>query len=153
MPVLELPATRRLRPIERARLAAEIVACYIRARRAIAREPIATAIEALRDTGPGGREAHAAESAGPAATAGPAVEDARRLGAAVIRMLAFLPGDTRCLIRSLVLTRMLARRQVAATLVIGARSSPEFLAHAWVECHGSPVLPTGSGTFSRLVEL
>ncbi len=146
MPIVELPTRRRLRPIERAQLGAEIVASYIHARRAIARAPIATAIEALRRTEPKTDEAHASPSA-------LAVEDARRLGAAVVKTLAFLPGDTRCLIRSLVLTRMLARRHVTATLVIGARSTPDFLAHAWVEYRGSPLLPPGGGAFSRLVEL
>ncbi len=71
----------------------------------------------------------------------------------VVRVLSYLPGDTRCLRRSLVLTRMLARRGIPGRLVIGARTSPEFLAHAWVECSGVPVLSPEGETFGRLVEL
>jgi len=71
----------------------------------------------------------------------------------VARTLALLPGDTRCLARSLVLTRLLARRGIPAKLVIGARTTPEFLAHAWVECAGHPVLAPGDESFGRLVEL
>jgi hypothetical protein len=37
--------------------------------------------------------------------------------------------------------------------VIGARTQPEFLAHAWVEHAGNPVLNPGDGSFGRLVEL
>jgi hypothetical protein len=64
-----------------------------------------------------------------------------------------LPGDTRCLARSLVLTQLLARRGIPSRLVIGARPAPRFLAHAWVEHAGQPVLPIGDGSFGRLVEL
>jgi Transglutaminase-like superfamily len=67
--------------------------------------------------------------------------------------LELVPGDTRCLARSLVLTRLLARRGIPAKLVIGIRADPEFLAHAWVECEGKPVLSPGDGSFARLVEL
>lgn len=63
----------------------------------------------------------------------------RRLGHVVVRVVRFLPGDTRCLARSLVLLRMLARRGVGATLVIGVRPSPDFGAHAWVELGGLPL--------------
>ena len=69
------------------------------------------------------------------------------------RTLRWMPGDTRCLARSLVLTRLLARRGIPAKLVIGARAEPDFLAHAWVECEGEAVLSPGDGSFSRLVEL
>jgi hypothetical protein len=48
---------------------------------------------------------------------------------------------------------MLARRGIPAKLVIGARSAPDFLAHAWVEHAGAPVLDPGDGSFGRLVEL
>jgi hypothetical protein len=64
-----------------------------------------------------------------------------------------MPGDTRCLARSLVLTRLLGRRGIPAKLVIGAQAAPDFLAHAWVEYDGQPVLSPGDGSFGRLVEL
>jgi hypothetical protein len=37
--------------------------------------------------------------------------------------------------------------------VIGARGGPDFLAHAWVEHGGDPVLDPGDDSFGRLVEL
>jgi hypothetical protein len=52
-----------------------------------------------------------------------------------------------------VLTRLLASRGIQAKLVIGARTTPEFLAHAWVEHDGRPVLDPGDDSFGRLVEL
>jgi hypothetical protein len=81
------------------------------------------------------------------------LEQARSLGWVVARVLAHVPGDTRCLVRSLVLTRLLASRGIEAKLVIGARTEPEFLAHAWVEHDGTPVLDPGNGSYGRLVEL
>jgi Transglutaminase-like superfamily len=77
-------------------------------------------------------------------------EIALRLGRAVMRTLALLPTDSRCLIRSLVLSRLLARRGISSTLVIGVRRDPSFLAHAWVERDAEPVLPAGQ--FERLLE-
>ena len=50
-------------------------------------------------------------------------------------------------------TALLARRGIPARLVIGARTTPAFLAHAWVECDGVAVLDPGDGSFARLVEL
>lgn len=77
---------------------------------------------------------------------------ALRLGRGVQRTLSVLPLDSRCLIRSLVLTRLLARRGIDATVVFAAKSKPRFAAHSWVELAGVPLLPTGSG-FHRLKEL
>jgi hypothetical protein len=132
-----------LSPAARARLAAEIVAAYLQARRELRRAPIEAALAALRSDG-----------SLPALTQGPhALTEARRLGWAVARTLKLMPGDTRCLARSLVLTRLLARRGIPAKLVIGARADPDFLAHAWVEYDGQPVLSPGDGSFARLVEL
>lgn len=133
--------------VERVRLATEIVHAYLQARRALGRAPIAMAVATLRS--------RAAPELS-AATAVPAVTtlaEARRLGRAVARTLRLVPGDTRCLVRSLVLTRLLARRGVPTKLVIGARAAPDFLAHAWVEYDGDPVLSPGDGSFGRLVEL
>lgn len=137
------PSPERLSRTQRARLAVEILAAYAQARRELRRAPIAEAVASLRATQPAPR--------GPAG--GAALLEARRLGHAVTRLLAHVPGDTRCLARSLVLTRLLARRGIPAKLVIGARSAPEFLAHAWVEYGGDPVLAAGDGSFGRLVEL
>jgi hypothetical protein len=139
---LLLPRGRSLGIAARGRIAAEIVVAYAVARRELRRVPIEQAVERLRAGGP---------SAGRPAAEG--LEEARRLGWMVVRVLTFLPGDTRCLRRSLVLTRMLARRGIEARLVIGARSAPSFLAHAWVECEGVPVLSTEGDSFPRLVEL
>ncbi|HEY2283740.1 MAG TPA: lasso peptide biosynthesis B2 protein [Solirubrobacteraceae bacterium] len=133
---------RRLDLGERARLTAEIVVAYVQARKELRSHPIATVVENLR------RESDRGSALRPET-----LEEARRLGNTVTRILRMLPGDTRCLARSLVLTRLMARRGIPATLVIGARTTPSFLAHAWVECAGIPVLTPGDGSFGRLTEL
>lgn len=75
-----------------------------------------------------------------------------RLGRAVSRTLRLLPTDSRCLVQSLLLTRLLGRRGVPCSLVIGVMAEPEFAAHAWVEYAGTPLLHTGT-TYERLVEV
>lgn len=137
-----LPADRPLAAGERGRLVAEILAAYVGARRELGRRPIAAVVERLR-AGGGQLRAEAPDT----------LVEARRLGRAVARTLALTPGDTRCLVRSLVLIRLLSRRGLAARLVIGARAEPDFLAHAWVEHSGEPVLSPGDGSFGRLTEL
>lgn len=132
----------RLSHTSRARLAVEILAAYVQARRALRRAPIESAVATLRSQSP---------SAAPATA--DSLAEALRLGRAVARLLVHVPGDTRCLARSLVLTRLLARRGIEAKLIIGARPEPEFLAHAWVEHAGAPVLDPGDDSFGRLVEL
>jgi len=127
---------------QRSQLALEIVAAYLRARRELGRTPIAEVVERLRAGDPPPRPADA-----------DALDEALHLGRAVVRTMNFLPGDTRCLRRSLVLLQLLERRGISARLVIGARTSPDFLAHAWVELDGRPVLSVADGSFGRLVEL
>lgn len=78
---------------------------------------------------------------------------ARRLGWAVTRTLTILPTDSRCLVQSLVLQRLLMARSIRSRVVIGARSDGPFTAHAWVECNGVAVLPARGYENSRLVEL
>ena len=128
--------------LERARLAAEILLAYLRTYRELRRAPIETVVGRLR---PAGRPL--------LRDGGAALEEARRLGWVVVRALNLLPGDTRCLRRSLVLMQLLTRRGISSRLVIGARSAPEFLAHAWIEHDGVAVLSPGDGSFGRLVEL
>lgn len=76
-----------------------------------------------------------------------------RIGHAVVRVLRVLPTDGRCLMRSLVLMGLLARRGVYAKLVIGVSPDPTFEAHAWAEVDALPVLGTDEQKFHRLVEL
>jgi hypothetical protein len=133
---------RRLNPLERARLAGEILLAWARARRAMRTMAIEQAVARLRTRaiGAGGAEP-------------PDRLEAHRLARAVLITLGPLPGDTRCLARSLALTRVLSRRAIPSTLVIGARTEPGFLAHAWIEHAGQPLLDPGEGEFQRLVEL
>jgi hypothetical protein len=137
------PRARRLSTVQRVQLAGEIAQAYLEVRRELRRAPIAAALAVLR------RDAEKT----PPALAARTLSDPQRLGDAVTRILVLLPGDTRCLTRALVLTRLLARRGIRGKLVIGARSMPRFSAHAWVECDGIAVLPAGHGSFGRLVEL
>lgn len=129
---------------ERAVLAWEILASYRDVRRLLRGTPIEVVVERLR----GRQEREPAR-----ATDRETLLEAQRLGRAVQLTLRLLPGDTRCLTRSLVLTRLLARRGIAAKLVIGACAKPSFSAHAWVEQAGHPVLPAGEHSLGRLVEL
>jgi hypothetical protein len=76
-----------------------------------------------------------------------------RLGRAVSRTLTFLPTDGRCLVSSLVLSRLLERRRIDASLVVAVRQEPGFGAHAWVEHRGRPLLQPGDLSYQRLVEL
>lgn len=74
-------------------------------------------------------------------------------GRAVTRVLTLLPTDSRCLMRALVLTGMLARRGVFTKIVIGVRPSPGFAAHAWVEVEGTPLVPGDDSNYRRLTEI
>ena len=80
-----------------------------------------------------------------------AVDSAQRIGGLVLRSASLLPVDRRCLIRSLVTIRMLSRRGIDARLAIGVDDRDGFVAHAWVELDGQPVLPTYG--YHRLTEL
>jgi hypothetical protein len=121
----------------RVRLAAEILASYVRVRWLMARLDLPEAVARLR-----AGDRNGVGSVNPFHMAG-----------ATARVLSLLPTDSRCLMRSLVLVRMLAVRGVASTLVIGVRTDPDFAAHAWVEWEGAGLLPTGSGEYRRLTEI
>ncbi len=118
---------------EKARLAAEIVGQYLPLLRSLRRDGLATVLE----------EARHPRCVRVAIAPEEEHETARRLGSVVEQVLGPLPTDNRCLIRSLVLVRILARRSVDARLVIGVRLDDEFAAHAWVEHDEQPLLPTG----------
>lgn len=128
----------------KAALVLEILLAYARVRWSLARSGLPATIAAARRFG-GDPGVH------PSPT-GEAVLGAR-LGRAVVRTLRLLPTDSRCLMRSLVLTRILARRGVDSALVIGVAVEPEFAAHAWVERGDVPLLPTNGSGYARLVRL
>ena len=142
MPVIPETGTR-LGSGERFRLGLEIVATYCRARWWLVRLGHQEAVAAARAVGPIVR---------PALPDGELEWAGARLGAAVRRTLRVLPVDSRCLVTALVLTRMLARRGIDSSFVLGVRAKPRFAAHAWVERHGVALLPT-TPDFQRLSEL
>jgi hypothetical protein len=130
--------------IAKARLALEIVATYIRVRRAVEDRDVRNVLSRLRDA--------------PLADAGAMPRDllspAARLSRATTRTLRWLPGDTRCLTQALVLSTLLARRAIPSRLVIGVTADADFGAHAWVELtDGRALLPPEEDRFARLVEL
>ena len=125
----------------RLRLVAEVLAAYAPLYRSMRRDSIETTVASARDAR-GRRSRLPGED--------PDVL-ALRLGHVTSRTLALLPTDHRCLVRSLVVLRLLARRSLAGTLVIGVRRTETFAAHAWVEHGGQPILPTLG--YDRLLEL
>jgi len=137
-----LAAFRRHLPLsQKASLAAEIVGTYVRARRLLRHQELREAVSVLRGAG-----------STPRTPDGDQLLIGLRLGRIVGKTLGVLPADSRCLVRSLVLTSLLARRGIRSSLIIGVRSEPNFEAHAWVECAGTPLLAPGDVPYGRLVE-
>jgi hypothetical protein len=126
-------------------LALEIFGAYVRTRWLLATKDLPQAVAALRADHDPERDwtgdRYLAQVIG------------ARLGSAVRHALSVLPTDNRCLVRSLVLTNLLARRGIGSALVIGVHSDSGFAAHAWVERDGAALLPTEGYAHRRLVEL
>jgi hypothetical protein len=133
-----------LSPVGRLLLAGEIIRTYGRVRYLVWRyDEFPDAVAELR-MAPRRLKPHEGRSE---------LEAGVRLGNAVVKTLRVLPTDSRCLMRSLVLTAVLVRRGIESQLVIGVRTAAdEFAAHAWVEYDGKPLLPPGED-FARLTEL
>jgi hypothetical protein len=138
---LALPAPGEVRFRHRVLLAAEIMAAYLPLARLVRANDVEAMVRAARGHD---RPASSLSDSDARATA-------VRLGKMVERVLTLLPTDNRCLIRSLVVLRLLGQRGIPARLVIGVRAGGRFGAHAWVEHDGRPVLPVAE--FVRLVEL
>lgn len=123
----------------KAALVVEIVIMYVRVRWLLWRCNLPSVVATLRGTAP--------------LTTDPRRQAiGARLGHGIERTLRFVPFDARCLVRSLVLLGLLARRGIASTLVIGVDVEPRFSAHAWVESGGRALLPALRED-SRLAEL
>jgi hypothetical protein len=138
---LSAPAPR-LSIVQRLALAMEIVRAYLAVRALSSRRKLPSVVGALRE----------APAVGGLPLPDPRV-DGIRLGRAVVRALVLTPGGTKCLMRSLVLTRLLARRGVVdGELIIAVQPGPAVLdAHAWIELDGRALLPPGDGHERLLV--
>jgi hypothetical protein len=141
MSATSLETRRRLRPWTKAALAAEVVVAYVRTRRSLRQQDLRDVLAQLRRIEPSAAHPDDELLAG------------RRLGRIVRRTLTPIPGDTRCLTQSLVLTQLLARRGIETSVVIGVRPGEKFAAHAWVELDGAPLLPPGDQSYAELVAL
>jgi hypothetical protein len=137
------PTEDRLPAGQKARLAVEILGVYVRIRRLLKRSELPRILEVIRFAPNVGTLPLSQSS------------DGLRLGRVVGRALRPLPSDTRCLTRSLVLLALLARRGIAASLVIAVRPGDDLslVAHAWVEMDGRPVLAPAGPDHGRLVTL
>ena len=129
----------RLSAVAKASLALEIVVAYVRIRYALRRADVRDVVARLRG--------------GSATAPQPPEHVAARLARAVHKTLAFTPRKSRCLLQSLVLTQLLARRGITASVVIGVQPEGKFAAHAWVELGPHRLLPSGNGSFEPLVRL
>jgi len=129
-PDVERLLRRRMPADLRIRVALEIVGTYVQVRGRMLRGDVRHVVTRLRGDAVDMHDAYVAYRIG------------RRLGQPVRRTLDPLPWDSRCLMRSLVLLRMLARRGVVCRLVIGVRPGETLEAHAWIEHDGHPLLPT-----------
>jgi hypothetical protein len=124
-------------------LGAEILVAYARSLRLSRRRDLPSTLRALRSPRRTLPPCPQAES----------ISTGRRLGRAVVLVLRCVPTDSRCLMRSLTLTALLARRGVATELVIAVAGPERFAAHAWVVHEGQPLLDPGSTEFRELVRL
>ncbi len=135
----------RLTPGDRAGLALEVAVTYLRVRWHMRQDDAERAVAALR--------AHAGRSqASFDAEPASGFLAGWRLSRAVRKVLTRIPGDSRCLFKSLTLMCMLERRGIQQLVVIAVRPQP-FAAHAWVEVDGHPVLPDADPGYERLMEL
>jgi hypothetical protein len=133
---------RRLGPVRHTALAAEIVATYATVRILLWRRTRPETVAALRRG-----------LADDAVASEASLSLGRHLASATVRTITLLPADSRCLMRSLVLLRVLARRGLGATLVLSAAPGPPLEAHAWVEHAGEPLLAPGQLRHQPLARL
>jgi hypothetical protein len=117
---------RRLSFKQRCVLGGRVLIAYARVRRGLRNVELPVAVDRLGDVPYRSRQHHAPW----------------RLSRAVDRTLRVAPDDPTCLVRSLVLFRLLREQGDAAQLVIGLPEQPtSHEAHAWVELDGQVVGP------------
>jgi hypothetical protein len=137
-----LNGSRQLSPAGKVRLAGEVLRTYARVRVLLRRTDLKAALASLR-----------AERTTEPVAEGDRLIASDRLARAVLGTLPKLPVNDSCLMRSLTLSGLLARRGIDGVLVIGVEPGTEFGAHAWVEVDGRALLEPGGERFARLVDL
>lgn len=142
MPVTPVDLARH-RPIDRAKLAGEVLLSYVRVRWTMRSSEPAEAVTRLRSYA----RRHPVET-----DQDGEVMAGWRLARAVMKTLEPLPTDSRCLMRSLTLLTIMERRGLSPTLVIAVVPEP-FAAHAWIELHGHALLPAADPGSERIAEL
>jgi hypothetical protein len=123
-------------------LAAEILSTYVTVRRLIRSRTLPETVAVLRRGVGDGAEGDASSLA-----------IGRHLASATVRTITLVPADSRCLMRSLVLTRMMARRRIGSTFVLSVAPPPAFEAHAWVEHGGRALLEPARGEHRSMLRL
>jgi hypothetical protein len=137
--------------LQQVALGLTIVIWALRSRWALRRGGIVGAVASARRAAPRQDRARS-DSRSDAEQVGSDVATGKQLSSIVALVLGHMPGDTRCLVRSLVLLRLLSEQGVAGQLVLAVRrESAE--AHAWVEVEGAPVSTPAGDEFVRLSEL
>lgn len=135
---------RGLSPREKIALIAEIVAAYSRARWLLWRSDsdLPATVAALRS-----------RATDRGTTVRTPVRAGVRLGQAMGKTLRHVPFDSRCLMRSLVLTSLLSRRGIESSFVIAVQSEPTFKAHSWVESDGVPLIEPAGPPFEVIAQI
>lgn len=131
-------------------LATEVLLVYGRVRVLLLRHGLPAVLARLR----------AAVEGEDATAQGATLARAIVLARATQRTLALVPWNSRCLMQSLVLTGLLARRGVRTEFLIAVKPGQSldadadgFAAHAWIEYMGRPLLPSFPDAFQTLVRL
>jgi hypothetical protein len=122
---------------EKVALGAEILRLYVAVRIQLRRRPLPEVLARVR-----GRPSGSSRVMSPG-----------RLARAVEMTLRLMPRDASCLVKSVVLVGLLARRSTPSTLVIGVLPGEELAAHAWVELPGGPLRGAVQRGYARLTEL
>lgn len=136
---LRRAAPPRLSRSRRVALALEVLRAYATVRVVVRRGPITQTVATLRRTNTPDRPDDPALG--------------RHLAWATVKTISLLPADSRCLMRALVLTRVMARRGLRSEFVLSASTASSFEAHAWIEHAGAPLLEPGGDDHQALLRL
>jgi len=127
-------------------LAGEVIGIYARVRWLLRTHDVPATMQRLR--------AAPSRAARRRARPGPeTAEQGRHLAWAAVRVLALLPVDSRCLLQSLVLGRLMTVRGLDYDVVFSVGRDATFEAHCWVETCGVALLEPGGDVHVEIMRL